>query len=323
MAGELQPLDLQFPIVDAQGRPTQYFIRWAQQRQIDIGDSITLTDLQAFLTAHKLVAGNGIGLAPDGDLNNSPTITAKVQEILDQISAVRGTVLYRGAAGWAGLAPGAAGLFLQTAGAGADPAWAAAGGAGGGMGPNGFLNASPPDPASFTLVGANPAGTTTAYLAGSYFNITLPALGTSAKYTKGPLPAAPYNIYCAVSLSGDPTTGTDISVSLFDAANAFVRKIRQTMVGGTYRWGISSGAGDIKTLAGAQTFGTTPALFMRIQNDGVNVKYYFSMDYGLTWLLFLTEAVATIATATKWGFQCSNSSTTLTFGCTFWALYLV
>jgi hypothetical protein len=130
MAGELQPLDLQFPIVDAQGRPTQYFIRWAQQRQIDIGDSITLTDLQAFLTAHKLVAGNGIGLAPDGDLNNSPTITAKVQEILDQISAVRGTVLYRGAAGWAGLAPGAAGQFLKTNGAGADPAWAAAGGGG-------------------------------------------------------------------------------------------------------------------------------------------------------------------------------------------------
>lgn len=133
MAGELQPLDLQFPIVDAQGRPTQYFIRWAQQRQIDITEAITLDQLGDYLATHLFHAavGSGIGLAPDGNLANSPAITAKVQEILDQISAVRGTILYRGAAAWAALAPGAAGQFLQTAGAGADPLWAAGGGGGG------------------------------------------------------------------------------------------------------------------------------------------------------------------------------------------------
>jgi hypothetical protein len=62
MAGELQPLDLQFPIVDAQGRPTQYFIRWAQQRQIDIGDSATETDLLE-------------GLAKKANLNGGNTFT--------------------------------------------------------------------------------------------------------------------------------------------------------------------------------------------------------------------------------------------------------
>lgn len=39
MPGSPQPLDQQFAIVDAQGRPTGYFIRWAQERQNDIQDS--------------------------------------------------------------------------------------------------------------------------------------------------------------------------------------------------------------------------------------------------------------------------------------------
>lgn len=37
--------------------------------------------------------------------------------------AARGTILYRGASGWALLAPGTAGQYLQTGGAGADPSW--------------------------------------------------------------------------------------------------------------------------------------------------------------------------------------------------------
>lgn len=41
MPGELQPLVDNQKIVNDNGFPTQYFIRWAQQRQIDIGDGIT------------------------------------------------------------------------------------------------------------------------------------------------------------------------------------------------------------------------------------------------------------------------------------------
>lgn len=74
MAGNAQPLDQQFAIVDAQGRPTIYFIQWAQQRQIDISGGITNADLVAYLLAHKLVPGTGIGIAPDGNLSDSPTI---------------------------------------------------------------------------------------------------------------------------------------------------------------------------------------------------------------------------------------------------------
>lgn len=130
MPGTLQPLDQKFAIVDAQGCPTRYFVEWAQQKQIDITDSITLADLQTYLTEHMLREGSGIQFSPDGDLNNSPIIAADVQEILDQITMTRGAVLYRGLLGWASLPPGTSGQFLKTQGAGADPVWAAAGGGG-------------------------------------------------------------------------------------------------------------------------------------------------------------------------------------------------
>lgn len=44
-------------------------------------------------------------------------------QVLDFIGSTRGAILYRGAAGWAILAPGTAGFVLTTAGAGADPSW--------------------------------------------------------------------------------------------------------------------------------------------------------------------------------------------------------
>lgn len=52
-----------------------------------------------------------------------------LSEILDFIgSAAQGDILYRGAAGWARLAAGTSGHFLQTQGAGANPQWAAGSG---------------------------------------------------------------------------------------------------------------------------------------------------------------------------------------------------
>lgn len=62
MVGTLQPLDSQFPIVDDQGRPTIYFTRWAQQKQNDITDSASTTDL---LTRVPYIDGNGDGTIPN------------------------------------------------------------------------------------------------------------------------------------------------------------------------------------------------------------------------------------------------------------------
>jgi hypothetical protein len=55
--------------------------------------------------------------------------------VLDGITNVQGSVLFRGAAGWQGLGPGATpGLVLQTGGPGANPSWVAQSGGGGGGG---------------------------------------------------------------------------------------------------------------------------------------------------------------------------------------------
>lgn len=132
MAGQPQPLDQKFGIVDRNGNPTEYFIRWAQQRQSDIGDAITMDDLLAYLLAHKLQEGTGIQLTPSGNLSDEPVISADVQEILDQITSTRGAIIYRGLLGWAALLPGTAGEVLKTNGPGADPSWGAGGGGGGG-----------------------------------------------------------------------------------------------------------------------------------------------------------------------------------------------
>jgi hypothetical protein len=58
-----------------------------------------------------------------------PALPNSLTDFLDHVLATtaRGTLLFRGGAGWIALPPGAAGQFLQTAGSGADPAWAVGG----------------------------------------------------------------------------------------------------------------------------------------------------------------------------------------------------
>jgi hypothetical protein len=141
MAGNLQPLVSNQRIVNQDGTPTEYFIRWAQAKQIDLQGAVTAaqaleiaqTYVDDFLADHPLSAGSGIALTPpDGNIGHNISVAAQVQEILDQISTTRGTVLFRGAADWEALAPGTAGKVLQTNGAGADPTWVTPAGGGGG-----------------------------------------------------------------------------------------------------------------------------------------------------------------------------------------------
>lgn len=137
MAKLLQPLSSQVPIVDpATGRPTPFFMQLLQKLGLASGLSssngqITIanggvTNAMLANMASKLIKGNKEAVAgPPEDLTLS--------QVLDLIGgATWGDILFRGTAGWQRLAAGAAGLFLQTAGVGANPLWAAAG-AGGGL----------------------------------------------------------------------------------------------------------------------------------------------------------------------------------------------
>jgi hypothetical protein len=88
-----------------------------------IGGPITTTGTIAFATIANLSV-----LANISGSTAAPT-PSTMSAILDAVfSATRGSVLYRGAAGWAALGAGTAGNVLTTGGAGADPAWAAAAG---------------------------------------------------------------------------------------------------------------------------------------------------------------------------------------------------
>ena len=62
---------------------------------------------------------------------NGGTGASSISGALDTaFSSAEGTILYRGASGWAGLAPGTSGNFLKTQGASADPVWSAVPGGG-------------------------------------------------------------------------------------------------------------------------------------------------------------------------------------------------
>lgn len=86
MAGLLQPLGKGFTIVDEKGQPTDYFIRWAQQRQIDISKGVSKEDAEALileatqpiqeeledLSDNLIIAGEG--LSGGGPISSNVTI---------------------------------------------------------------------------------------------------------------------------------------------------------------------------------------------------------------------------------------------------------
>jgi len=76
MVGTLQPLAKQFAIVDDNGNPTDYFIRWAQERQIDISDGISAAEAQTLIdtwaAARTVTAGTALG--GGGNLSTDITI---------------------------------------------------------------------------------------------------------------------------------------------------------------------------------------------------------------------------------------------------------
>ena len=76
MPGVLQPLSNNLQIIKEDGTPTDYFIRWAQQRQIDIGEGITAAQAQALIDSWAAARdiNAGVGLSGGGSLANDITI---------------------------------------------------------------------------------------------------------------------------------------------------------------------------------------------------------------------------------------------------------
>lgn len=116
----MQNLDFNQPIVNPDGTPTEYFMRLLQNR--GVGQE-TLEEQVDALIAKQIIAGDGLdGGGTLGDPGNI-TLTADVQEILDQLTTTHGAIIYRDSAAWGALGPGTSGQVLQTNGANADPSW--------------------------------------------------------------------------------------------------------------------------------------------------------------------------------------------------------
>lgn len=84
-------------------------------------DGITYALMQNISASKQVLGRNSSGA---GDVQE-----VTLDQLLDWVSAsvAQGDVLYRGSSSWARLAAGTSGLFLRTAGAGADPSWGYAG----------------------------------------------------------------------------------------------------------------------------------------------------------------------------------------------------
>ncbi len=85
-------------------------------------DVVTYAKLQNISTTQRLLGRNSAGA---GD-----TEEVQISTVLDWIGSTRGSILYRGASGWAILAPGTSTHVLTSNGAGADPSWSAPSGGG-------------------------------------------------------------------------------------------------------------------------------------------------------------------------------------------------
>lgn len=81
---------------------------------------VTYAKLQDISATQRVVGRNTAG---SGDAEE-----VTVSQLLDWVGSTRGSILYRGASGWAILAPGTSGHVLTSNGAGADPSYAAGGG---------------------------------------------------------------------------------------------------------------------------------------------------------------------------------------------------
>lgn len=110
MVRRVDPLTWNVPIVDSRGNPTQEFMRkWGTQNDLNGGIPEDVLDGQVL--GNITGGGKAVGVG----------LSALIDHV---ISSTRGVILYRGVSSWVALPPGAAGLFLKTNGAGADPAWA-------------------------------------------------------------------------------------------------------------------------------------------------------------------------------------------------------
>ncbi len=261
------------------------------------GGTITATGTVALAAiADKAVLANTSG-------GSAVPVATTLSALIDSaIGGTRGQVLYRGASLWSVLSPGTSGQFLQTAGAGADPAWAAPA-AGTGAGLFAPLLSTTPTSASIGYTtwlnqGATATVADTA-LGVTMFDGTAGGANVVRARTKA-VPSTPYsaiflllpNLKIASAFSG-------LCVRWYDGANklhVFATQWQNTTAiqSGVQRMSSPTTyvSNDFGPVASFGTFFT----WIKLRDDGTTVSFNYSLDginyYSSSWRVDSYQSVS-------------------------------
>lgn len=305
-------------LVDAEGQPTDFLLRYLQERGgalTDLDGTITALDLRVDnIEAIDILSADSSVDITNGSLGDATDVDLSVDEqvVLDAVGDTRGSILYRGAAGWAILTPGTSGHFLKSNGAGADPSYASAGGGGGGS--DGFEAAAPDVPVATGWTWINQS-TATLTAGDNMIYAELPDSSGNYRAVVQAAPSTPYDVYVRMDLlsianitfadlgvivrNNSSTDAIALIIQLQAATPAhYVRRMTGTLgAGGT----VVSGTHAIEVHSIPK--------WLRIENDGTNLNFYISLD-GINWFQTYTETLAAfVGTADEIGLLFRNSGT--------------
>lgn len=321
-AKDLGPLDWRTPIVDHLGRPSPEFQRrWNTQRNnnaligsITFGsgaptgtpeDGAEYVDTTATPPAFY-VGDSGswlkIGVFKFTQLSDVPsayTASAKkllrvnagvtgvefkgLSDVLDDLGATEGDILYRSASGWVVLGPGTAGQVLTTGGTGADPAWAAGGGGGGGGHPYEAFGVLPLA-ASFTKYNFQ----ANSVLQDSAYSLMMDLPGNGSYFFQvayQAMPATPFDLYCRFNVRDSAAGSARAGFGLFNSTTKRCQALYRA--GNAVQMQIADDTGP--TVGATSTiyselFASLPT-WGRVNYNGSNLQFYISAD-GVNWSKF-------------------------------------
>lgn len=246
-------------------------------------DTVTYAKMQNVSATSRIIGRKTAGAGDPEECTLS--------EILDFIgSAAQGDILYRGASGWSRLGAGAAGSLLQSAGAGANPTWAAVSG-GGSSG--GIYETTPSKPvaSNFTLENAG-----TASMADGTFGLvlTMPSSTVNIRFMRyNTAPGSSFTVIMRGSMTTPYATNTihHNSILLRNTANGRLINFAHNNANlVTQRWAsyTSFNAGIATTSA---NYGYVTG-WKKVVSDGTTLTFFTSSN-GVDWGQVASETIAT------------------------------